>query len=371
MKRVDLNPLEKKDRQELSELLRKAGIPAETLNLSGEGRTELRDHLIDLLNSPYVKGRLDAAIKPLLSDREAMRVIATACVMRAFSIHVGTDFIRSITGGDPFDILLKNEVATFEFGALTPDALALHSAVFSQYFLKEHVGSRGIVSVICKLAIEAAQRKNNGDQLNSQRSREARKALGTLVQYGRLADLLKGSPDSHENLTKLYETLRDNVVINNEPLFWLQYSIFMQDSSNYGMARKHLETAYLRAAQIDGFRTYQLDTNYLRLILQAPKGEDSFPGDTEILFDLVEKVRTMLSSQDHRVHAVRVLQDLKLFCLNHGETLTKGERQRLSLLCFSIVQTLEALDIHVKIEFGTDTSKIAVEEAIALLSALK
>lgn len=368
--RLDLNSLWKKDRLELAALLRKAGIPAETLDLSGEGRTELRDHLIDLLNSPYVKRRLDAAIEPLLSDREALDVIATACVMRAFSLQVGTDFIRAITGGDPFDILLRNEIATSEFGALTPDALAMHSAVFGDFFLRNYLGSRGIVDVVYKLAIEAARRKNNGTQLNSQRTREARKALGVLVQYGRLADLMKGLPDADENLTRLYEDLRENVIINDEPLFWLQYSIFMQDSSNFDMARKHLETAYIRGRQIDGFRTYQLDTNYLKLILQAPKGEESFPGDTNILFELIDIVREMLSSQDHRVHAIRVLQDIKLFCQNFGDDLTRGERQRLSIQCLNIVQTLDALDTGVKTEFGTETSKIAVEEAISILANL-
>ena len=99
--RLDLNPLEKQDRQDFAELLSRSGIPSDGLDLSGAGRTELRDHLVDLLNSPYVKERLTNAIKPLLDDKEAMKVIATACVMRAFSIHVGTDFIRAITGGIP------------------------------------------------------------------------------------------------------------------------------------------------------------------------------------------------------------------------------------------------------------------------------
>lgn len=371
IRRVDLNPFERQDREDLHDLLSRAGFPASTLDLSGEGRTELRDHLIGLLNSPYVKDRLDAAIKPLLQDREAMRVISTACVLRAFSIHAGMDFIRSITGGDPFDILLKNEVATFEFGALTPEELALHSATFSEFFLKQYVGGTGIISVICRLAFEAARRKNSGDQLQSQRSREARKALGVLVQYGKVSDLLNGTPDSEASITKLYEELRDNIVINNEPLFWLQYSIFMQDISRYGMARNHLETAYERASRISNFRTYQLDTNYLKLILQAPKGEEGYPGDTEVLFDLVDKVREMVSSADHRVHAIRVLEDLKVFCVNHGASLTSGERQRLSLQCLTVVQDLDALDVRVKTEFETERSKSAVAEAINLLASIE
>lgn len=298
-----------------------------------------------------------------------MKVIATACVMRAFSIHVGTDFIRAITGGDPFDILLKNEVAAFEFGALTPDALALHSAVFSEYFLKEHVGPHGIISVICLLALEAAKRKKNGASLGSQRSREARKALGSLLQYGRISSLLGNAPRKRKAITDLYETLRENILVNNEPLFWLQYSIFMQDVGNFSMARNHLETAYIRAEATEGFRTYQLDTNYLKLILQAPADEKDFPGDTETLFDLIDKVHEMLTAPDHRVHAIRVLEDINIFCVNHGKDLSDGERQRLSIQCFGIVKTLEALDTSIRIEFNTERSRSAVEKAIALIAA--
>ena len=368
--RLDLNLLDRQDRKDFREILTRSGIPSDNLDLSGAGRTELRDHLVELLNSPYIKKRLNSAIKPLLADRQSMKVIATACVMRAFSIHVGADFIRAVTGSDPYDILLRNEVAALEFGALSPDALALHSAVFGEFFLREHVGPRGIVSVICRLAIEAAKRKKNGANLGSQRSREARKALGSLLQYGGVSTLLgRGTPETQQSITDLYETLRDNITINDEPLFWLQYSIFMQDLGNYGMARKHLEAAYLRAEAIEGFRTYQLDTNYLKLILQAPASEDNFPGDTEILFDLIDKVHDMLSAPDHRVHAIRVLEDIKVFCANHGAGLTDGERQRLSIQCLGIIGTLDALDIATKTEFETEKSRAAVQDAVALMAA--
>lgn len=370
IRRIDLNPFDKNDRNDLHNLLSHAGIPASALNLRAESRTELRDHLIDLLNSTYVKDRLDAAIRPLLEDRKATEVIVTACILRAFSVHVGMDFIRAVIGGDPFDILLKNEVAVLEFGALAPEELALHSATFSEFFLKKYVGGTGITSIIHKLALEAARRKNSSDRLQSQRSREARKALGVLMQYGKVSNLLNGTFDAQKNIYELYEHLRESITINDEPLFWLQYSIFMKDTLNYKMARNHLETAYERASKIDVFKTYQLDTNYLKLILQAPRNEEGYPGDTEILFDLIDKVRAMVTSADHRGHAIRVLEDLKGFCLTHGEKLTEGERKRLSIQCLGIVRDLDNLDTQIKTELGTEIAKLSVQEAVSVLARL-
>lgn len=369
IRRIDLNPFSSDDRKDLSKLLSHAGFPTGAIDLRGEGRTELRDHLIEILNSPHVKKRLDNALKSLLADRSAMRVVTTACVLRAFSIHAGLDFIRAVTGEDPFDALLKNEVAASEFGSFSPEELALHSATFGEFFLKQYVGGEGIVSVVCRLAFEAARRKSGGDHPQSQRSREARKALGVLVQYTKVSNLLNGTPDAEKRIGELYERLRENVYINNEPLFWLQYSIFMQNASNYPMARNHLETAYERATLIESFRTFQLDTNYLRLILQAPRGEHGYPGDTEILFDLVDKVGKMVTSVDHRVHAFRVLEDLKLFSMNHGESLTRGERQRLSIQCLRLARDFENLGTEVKIEFETNRVKSSIEETIALLAS--
>ena len=368
IQRLDLNRLERSDRQGLRQLLDHAGIPANAIDLSGEGHTELRDHLIELLNSPHVKMRLDQEIKPLLDDKEAMKVITTACVMSAFSIHVGMDFIRTVTDGDPFDILSRNKVVTFEFGLLTPESLALHSAVFSGFFLTEYVRSEDIVEIIYGLALESAKRIAKDTDRDSQRCREARQALGSLLQYRKLSSILSVARDTGESIAKLYEDLRYNDIINGEPLFWLQYSIFMKDKSNFRMARSHLVTAYSRADNREGFRTYQLDTNYLSLILQAPVGEDDFPGDTEVLFDLIDKVHNMLVAQDNRKHAIRVLEYLKMFCSQHGEALTQGERQRLSLQCMSIAKTLDAFEINLKTEFGTEKSKVAVQEAVALLA---
>ena len=77
----------------------------------------------------------------------------------------------------------------------------------------------------------------------------------------------------------------------------------------------------------------------------------------------------MLSAPDHRVHAIRVLEDIKVFCANYGADLTAGERQRLSIQCLGIVRTLDALDVGIKTEFETDRSKVAVEEAVTLLAS--
>lgn len=366
--RLDLNVLSDGDRRDFTGLLDQAGIPA--TSIVSQGRAELRDYLIKVVRSSHVRERLSKAIAPLLKDRDAVRVMAATSVLKAFGIHAGTDYIRAVTGADPYDAVTGNELIASEFGVIDKEELAFHSAVFGEYFLQEFVGGEGTASVICRLAFEAARRKNDLDAKTSQRSREARRALGSLMQYGNIQPIFAGMSGAEGYIKSIYETLRDNIIINKEPLFWLQYSIFMQDKDNYGLARKHLEMAYNRASDLDGFLTYQLDTNYLKLILQAPQGEDDFPGDTEVLFELISKVRNMIVAEDHRVHAFKVLQDFGGFCRNHGQKLTQGERSRLSILLLGIINELEELPLGAKTEFGTELIKRKVQEAAGILAGL-
>lgn len=368
--RVDLNTLNKTDLAGFYKLIDRSGLPADEIFEVDSGDSELRDLLIKLVRSPHVKTRLKAALSEITADDAAMKVLAAVCILRSFGIHVGIDFVRAVTREDPLDVLVNNAIASVEFGSFTPDSISFSSSVFCEFFLSEFVGGAGIAAVITRLAFEAARRRDDDDFGSSQRSREARKALGSLMQYRNISSLFSNLPDRDSHIEDIFETLRDNVRINTEPLFWLQYSIYMQDKGRYGLARKHMTTAYIRAQSIKAFLTYQLDTNYLKLILQAPADEEDFPGDTEILFDLLDRVRAMITADDHRVHALKVLEDIRLFVRSHGSKLTEGEKQRLSIQCFGITEDLDRLPLAVKVEQATDVTKRRVQEALALLAKL-
>lgn len=364
IQRVDVNQLSTQDVADFASLLDKAGIPPRGIIPKVRSRIELRDLLINLVRSEFVMSRIEAAVRPIVDDRAAMKVVATACLLKSFGISAGNDFVRSVTKEDPIDVLIKNPVAFAEFGDSLSDEITFHSAVFCEHFLRKFVGSEGIGATICRLAIEAAKRKDDADSGQAQRAREARKALGLLLQFGNIEAIFKGTPDSESHITEIYEALRGKPKVNKEPLFWLQYSIFMQNIGNYQIARAHMETAYDRAKLISGFKTFQLDTNYLGLILQAPANEPNFPGDFVTLMDLLGKVKAMVTLPDHRLHALRVLEDLAPFAMNHGTSLDPADRSRLSLLCFGIASDLDGLALEVKTEFGSDVTKRAVKTAI-------
>lgn len=367
IQRVDLNQISSSDVDDFIQLLDEAGIPV--IAPSDRYRNyELRDVLLKIIESPFVSEKLDVALKPLVKNSMAKRVVAVTSVLKALGVNIGIDFLRAVVKTDPYDALLSINEKASEFASFSEDYISPHSAVFSEFFLNKYVGGEGISAVLYRLAVEAAKRVNSPDSPNSQRKREARRALGALLQYKNIEEILGSYKNRDELISDLYENLRDNININNEPLFWLQYSIFMQAAGEYPIAKKHMRAAYERASHLPGFLTYQLDTNYLKLLLQLPKEFEILDDELEEVFNLLQSVRNMITAEDHRLHAFRVLEDIEGFSLIRGPYLSHGERQRLSIICFGIIKDLDSLPLSDQMEFGTVTTKKKVEAAVSALA---
>lgn len=368
LQRVDVNQVAKLDIDGFVKLLDEAGIPVVAL-ADQYGSYELRDILLKIIESPYVSEKLDVALSPLVKNTMAKRVVAVTSVLKALGVNVGIDYLRAVVKTDPYDALLSISEEASEFAKFSEESILPHSAIFSEFFLKRYVGGEGTSTVLFRLAVEAAKRVNSPDSSNSQRKREARRALGALLQYKNIEGILGSYRNGDDIIADLYENLRDNININNEPLFWLQYSIFMQAAGEYPIAKKHMKAAYERASRLPGFLTYQLDTNYLKLLLQLPKKFDLLDEELEQVFTLLQSVRGMLTADDHRLHAFRVLEDVEGFSLVRGPDLSDGERQRLSIIFLGIISDLNSLPLGDKLEFGTDATKKKVESAISILSS--
>ncbi len=85
------------------------------------------------------------------------------------------------------------------------------------------------------MASEAARRMNEDTNLQSERVRSARATLGALLRFSFLDELLGQSQERDSQIRNLYEHCRRDTNIQGEPLFWLQYSIFMQDIGRWDL----------------------------------------------------------------------------------------------------------------------------------------
>jgi len=222
------------------------------------------------------------------------------------------------------------------------------------------------------MASEAARRKNEDSNTQTDRVRFARAALGGLLRFSFLDGLLQIHPDRTTHIREIYESGRRDIYISREPLFWLQYSIFMQDCGEWSVAEKHLETAYNRAEENPGFLTYQLDTNYLGLCfeleMQEPKG--SAVTRVEKIIELTQKARKMISEGNHRGHVLKVLNKFDLFLGRRGEDLSKGEAVSLTYYIELLIFELENLSLDEKVEWGSEETRVGLQNAKSRLTAM-
>jgi hypothetical protein len=305
----------------------------------------------------------------MFADPEFRRVLYCSVILKSLGLKIDPSFLRTVSGVDAYSALSKFSESALEIMSFDLDRVEPHSALFSEYLIRNYIDARDLIEWIYQLCAEAAHRMREEGDLQSARSRDARHALGTLLTNSQLREFLRQRNDRDELIGKLYERGRDNSYIDAEPLFWLQYSIFMQSQENWKLAEEHMQTAYERAARRPGFQTYQLDTNSFSLILELEKQDVglAFVSRFEAIAERLDLLRDMLADGNHRGHALRVLTKMEDFVRTRSSALSTSEVVRLAYQLRLLIDKLEAYPTEIKIETGSDETKDSLKRALHAL----
>jgi hypothetical protein len=367
--RVDLNRLSRDDTRAAYKLLDEAGIAPRDFALKFANGAEMRDIVISVFENENVIKKIDELVQPIIKNEDAKVVLFCSALLEMLDLHTDPGFLRSVSGVDAYEVLCATGEGAYEFVDFAHDSVEPHSALFSEFIIRRYLKAYEIVSVIFTMASEAARRMNEDANPQSERVRSARATLGALLRYSFLVDLLQHATDREQQISKLYEHGRRDVYIQGEPLFWLQYSIFMQDLGRWDLAERHMETAYERGAARVGFLTYQLDTNSLGLCLaleQQAKRDAPVPRVPQII-DLLEKSSAMIGDGNHRGHALKVLGQIEEFLKRRSPGLSKSEAVSFVYQINLIVQLLDGIPANEKAEWGTEPVKASLKRAVDIL----
>lgn len=334
----------------------------------GDG-SEVRDIVLALYDNDSVKQKITTLLTPLLKNGDFKVVLFSSSILRALGLKTDPTFLRSVTKIDAYAALSEVGESAYEFFDISHDQFEPHSSIFSEFLVQTYLQPSELVGIIYWLSAEAAQRMHNTDGLQSERHRDARHVLGMLLTHWRLKHLLKKSVDRDTHIEDLYEKARNHTYISAEPLFWLHYSIFMQAKGEWKVAEKLMETAYRRGENRPGFRTYQLDTNSLSLLIDSEISDTSSDNVQrfEKLLTLLESIRSMLAEGNHRGHALRVIKKPERLTNSINHKISQSESVALTYHLKLIEQTLGSFDISVKTETGSDQAKDTITKAISLL----
>ncbi|WGG61442.1 SIR2 family protein [Brucella intermedia] len=369
VRRVDLNRLERSEIDSIHALLRRAGITIEQIDPVYRDELDFRDVVLSIFENRKVLSRIDKLIKPILANSESKLVIACSALLKALGLNTDSGMLRSIANVDAYSVLHKSGENAYEFVKFNYDTIEPHSSLFSLFILRHYFQPHEVSGPIFHMAVEAARRMRESADPQSERVRIARQMLGGLLRFSFLEQIFTDPATRRAQVKLIYENARDNMQVQDEPLFWLQYSIFMQNQNNWPLAEEHMKTAYDRGSTRPGFKTYQLDTNYLGLCVELEMREapDAPVQRLEILLGLLEKARDMINDGNHRGHTLKVLSRFEQFLAKRHKGLRKNERVRLTYLLNLLIQDLERLSPDIRAIYGSDPTKNSLSRAVRFL----
>ncbi|MGS4989772.1 SIR2 family protein [Roseibium sp. RP-7] len=370
--RIDLNKISQSDINVLYALLDQAGIAPKEFKSKFSHSAEFRDIVLSVFENPNLVKKIDNLVEPLVRDSDAKLVLLCSSILKALGLNTDPSFLRAISKVDAFAVLNKLGEGAFEFVDFSHDRVEPHSSIFSEFLIRRYLKPYELAGAIFRMASEAARRKNEDSNTQSERVRFARAALGGLLRFSFLDGLLNSQPDRASHIQEIFESGRRDIYISREPLFWLQYSIFMQDCGEWSVAERHLETAYKRAEENPGFLTYQLDTNYLGLCFEMEMKEPlgSAVVRIETIIELTQKSKEMISEGNHRGHVLKVLNKFENFLRKRGVDLSKGEAVSLTFNIELLISELENLSIDEKVEWGSEETRLNLINAKSILTSI-
>ena len=185
------------------------------------------------------------------------------------------------------------------------------------------------------------------------------------MQFSNLNRALRKEPDRLEKLTSLFERLRLNNDVNEEPLFWLQYSILKTDSGDLKEAEGFIRTAYHHAQARPNFQTFQIDTYALGLFLrieQMTKNTSRVARFDEIIAKM-ERVRLMIGDESRRFHAIQVLKYIDPFVAARMPSLSRSEMNVTIFNLNLLIDSLNHLPSDDRQQTGSDKIKETISRA--------
>lgn len=345
--RMNLNSLTSQDLTEFIEMCQLAGIGSSDLDKIEKLRGELRDILIFLFRSPYIQKKVEETFAPIFKDAKTKRILSVVFLLNYIGEEGDSSFLRTVTGVDAFVEMSRVKEISGEIFRLEDDEIQIRSAIFSEYVIQHLLEARDLLDSVYEIVIFAAIRK---------KERMYRVIMARLIQFSVLQRLLRYDSEKLHRLQDLYEKLRYHDLVKEEPLFWLQYTILMIERDNLLPAEEFLETAYARAAMAPGFKTFQIDTQALRLLLLLEERETANP--TVRRFDqIVEKLElfvSMLNDVSHRYYAIRVVGGIEPFVEARETALTVSEKNVLVFWFSKLAEALELLPLDVRVETASD-----------------
>ncbi|UYY78424.1 SIR2 family protein [Sphingomonas sp. R1] len=357
MKRVNLDLFSDEDKKQLHKLLDRAGARTGQFDDIISNSREVREIVTQLYNHAQIREKISDAVAKASS--ELVQILALASLIKWAGVELDDSDLQELAQCDVYGELKKSGGLGADFLSGGDDRVEMRSALLSEYLLQRILTPKQVLDACYTITITSTRRR---------RERVHRLLAGVLMKDSTLKRFLKFHAGVDQFLDGHYTRLSNDTAVNDEPLFWLQYAIFMKRTGKVAKARMFLTTGYDRASKIPGFKTYQLDTQALSIYLleEIESTSPTVEGIEDIVIS-IKLVSDMISEQSHRQYAIEVIGEIPAFVDARQHALENTERVALVFELNRTSITLAALPAEDKAYSGSDIVRAKLEQAIAKL----
>jgi hypothetical protein len=361
MKRVNLDLFVKEDKDQLRDLLDRAGARTDGFDDIIAKARDIREIVMQLYDHEQIRQKIRGSVEK--ASGPLVLILALASLIRWVGVELDDSDLQELADCDVYAELKKSDGLGADFLSGTDDRIEMRSALLSEYLLQKILPVKQVLDACYAITIASTRR---------QHERVHRVLTGVIMKDSSLKKLLKFQVGVDQLIAKHYTRLSEDKAVNKEPLFWLQYAIFMKRTGDIAKARMFLTTGYDRASEIPGFKTFQLDTQALSIYLleEVISTSPTVEGIEEILAS-IELVSNMISEKSNRQYAIDVIGEIPAFVEARQHALEDAEKVALVFQLNRASDTLKGLPLEEKAYSGSELVRTQLEAAVSRLIGLQ
>lgn len=283
----EIDLLNDKERQDFDGLLSSSGLWGRDAALTkaqrdrflrNQCRNEISSALLHVVKSEEIAKRIRIAMDSDKLSETDLHVVSVAVALSVFGYRVPILDLARICGTTETNQLLGY---SSEFRSRLYDTrggeFRVNSKIFGQYFLRDLIEPSIVLDSLSK-GIRAALRfgvrlselevdDEPSDSRDDVFIRTATSFPAPMYVFRNIQQIVDVESD-FAKIFSFYESIKSRTRLSDDPLFWLQYAIAKLFSGDRASAKSYLENSY-GIARRTGFRTYQIDNQYARWLLES------------------------------------------------------------------------------------------------------
>ncbi|MEH7883806.1 SIR2 family protein [Bacillus sp. JJ1609] len=297
IKQINLNYLSSNEINNLSLLFRKLNLDKFFIESQSQIKKlvsknkQLSNILLDLLSSESIAKEIDKIYEKIELNGKTLKILCATMVNNFLNLGLTPSDLFSLVEVTTSDIESIRNEETKEVLNIGNGDVTLQSAVFARYLVSKKSMDNQIIETMKEILLNSRLLSKEDEKRVSEK----------LISQSNIRIVFSGLDSNRENngasekVVRYFDDIVDCRNHKGNIFFWLQYGMACMDIKRYDRSENYLNISYKLASQREErgtrFETFQIDTQYGRLILEKNiYSEESTKGNFNEFLDANNKL---------------------------------------------------------------------------------